>query len=78
MADPASVMRTVLEALGPTNRIAHALVFRLHMAEDPVAEAEVISDELDDIWAIITRLTERTAEVLEEAIDELEDEANRP
>jgi hypothetical protein len=78
MADAATYMRTVLEALGPTNRIAHALVFRLQMAEDPMAEAEAISDELDDIWEVISRLTGRVAEVLEAAIDELEGEANRP
>jgi hypothetical protein len=78
MADAATVMRTVLEGLGPTNRIAQQLVNRLELAEDTLAEAEVISDELDDIWAVITALTVRTADAFERGIARLEDEANEP
>jgi hypothetical protein len=82
MPDAATVMRTVLEGLGPTNRIATQLVNRLELAEDALVEAEVISDELDDIWAVITALTVRTADAFERGIARLEaeanDETNRP
>ena len=76
MTDVATVMRTELEALGPTNRIARQLVNRLELAEDTRAEAEVISDELDEIWQVITALTVRVAEAFERGIAQLEDEAN--
>jgi len=76
MADAATYMRTVLDALGPTNRIATQLVNRLELAEDRRAEAEAISDELDDIWAVITNLTVRVGEAFERGIARLEAEAN--
>jgi hypothetical protein len=82
MTDAATYMRTVLDALGPTNRIAQQLVNRLELADDTMAEAEAISDELDDIWAVITNLTVRTGEAFERGIARLEaeanDETNRP
>ena len=76
MADAATVMRTVLEGLGPTNRIATQLVNRLELAEDRRAEAEVISDELDDIWGAIMDLAVRTGEAFARGIARLEAEAN--
>ena len=76
MTDVATVMRTELEALGPTNRIARQLVNRLELAEDTRAEAEVISDELDEIWQMIADLTVRTADAFERGIARLEDEGN--
>jgi hypothetical protein len=82
MTDVATVMRTELEALGPTNRIARQLVNRLELGEDTRAEAEVISDELDEIWQMIADLTVRTADAFERGIARLEaeanDETNRP
>jgi hypothetical protein len=76
MTDAATFMRTVLDGLGPTNQIARALVNRLELAEDKTAEAEVISDELDEIWQVITELTVRVADAFERGIARLEDEAN--
>ena len=76
MTDVATVMRTVLDGLGPTNQTARALVNRLELAEDKQAEAEVISDELDEIWQVITELTVRVADAFERGIARLEDEAN--
>ena len=76
MADEADYMQAVLDSLGPTNRIARALVNRLELAEGRRAEAEAISDELDDIWEAITDLAVRTAEALERGIARLEDETN--
>ncbi len=76
MADESDYMQAVLDSLGPTNRIARALVNRLELAEDRRAEAEAISDELDDIWAAITDLAVRTADAFERGIARLEDEAN--
>jgi hypothetical protein len=76
MTDAATFMRTVLDGLGPTNRIAMALVNRLELAEDRAAEAEAISNELDEIWQVITALTVRVAEAFERGIAQLEDEAN--
>jgi hypothetical protein len=78
MADESDYMQAVLDSLGPTNRIARALVNRLELAEDRRAEAEAISDELDDIWAAITDLAVRTADAFERGIARLEDEANGP
>jgi hypothetical protein len=76
MSDAASVMRTVLEGLGPTNQTARALVNRLILSEDAGAEAETISNELDEIWQVVTELTVRVAEAFERGIAQLEDEAN--
>jgi hypothetical protein len=76
MADEADYMQAVLDSLGPTNRIARALVNRLELAEDRRAEAEAISDELDDIWEAFTDLAVRTADAFERGIARLEDEAN--
>ncbi len=70
MNDAAQVMRTVLDGLGPTNRIARALVNRLDLAEDRLAEAEAIRDELGDIAAAIgaraaaPRMTNRDAALI--------------
>jgi hypothetical protein len=76
MTDAAGVMRTVLEGLGPTNQIARALVNRLDLADNSQAEAGTISNELDEIWEVITALTVRVAEAFEVGISRLEDEAN--
>ena len=76
MTDAATFISTVLDALGPTNRIARALVNRLELADDKQAEAEVISDELDEIWQVITELTVRVADAFAQGIERLEDEAN--
>jgi hypothetical protein len=76
MSDAASVMRTVLEGLGPTNQTARALVNRLILSDDAGAEAETISNELDEIWQVVTELTVRVAEAFERGIAQLEDEAN--
>jgi hypothetical protein len=82
MTTAATFISTVLDALGPTNRIAQQLVNRLELAEDKQAEAEAITDELDDIWAVMTNLTVRTGEAFERGIARLEaeanDEGNRP
>jgi hypothetical protein len=77
MTDAATFISTVLDALGPTNRIARALVNRLELAEDKQAEAEAITDELDDIWAVMTNITVRTGEAFERGIARLEAEACR-
>jgi hypothetical protein len=76
MSDAASVMRTVLEGLGPTNQTARALVSRLILSDDAGAEAETISNELDEIWQVVTELTVRVAEAFERGIAQLEGEAN--
>jgi hypothetical protein len=82
MDDGVRLMIDLLEDLGPTNRIARQLVNRLELAEDPRAEAEAISDELNDIVGVIKGLAVRVADAFERGIARLEaeanDETNRP
>jgi hypothetical protein len=76
--DGVELMRRVLEGLGPTNRIARQLVNRLELAEDRGAEAEAISDELDDIWQAVQALAARVIAAIDEGVAAAEDHANRP
>lgn len=73
MDDVARVLRDVFEGLGPTNRIARQLVNRLELAEDAMAEAEVIVDELSDIAELLW-----STSLVALALADLEDELNRP
>jgi hypothetical protein len=73
MDDVARVLRDVFESLGPTNRIARQLVNRLELAEDAMAEAEVIVDELSDIAELLW-----STSLVALALADLEDDLNRP
>lgn len=82
-----------LEAAGPTNHIARALLNRLELAEDRVLEAQLVLDELAAIVHEVENIAERVyvddEDALERTVDafergiarleaEADDETNRP